>query len=120
MARRLWPSNKRTVTVDTFGPNPVSVAQMGGLHQAISLVSPMARGRARYGLPGVGANRDDRDIGALQDFRGQALVARRMDQLRAGTQGGPGDAPAYPSTGSSRTAGIMSSLAGMDLPEVLR
>lgn len=117
---RGWAENRRRVVVDTFDPHPQSVSWVSALLQATALTSPMVRGRFRTGVPGVGVTgRDDRDIGPLQDFRGQALVARRMDRLRAGAQGGPSQAPAYPSTGG-RTPGVLASLAAMDLPEVLR
>lgn len=120
MARRSWPGSARQITTTVHDPHPISVSMVAGLLQATALTSPMTRGRFRQGLGGVGSNRDDRDVGALQDFRGQALVARRMDRLRAGAQGGPSQAPAYPSTGTTARPSVMGALAGMDLPEVLR
>lgn len=119
-SRRLWPSNHRTVTVVDFGPDPLAVQFAAALQVATSLVSPMTRGRFLPGLSGVGARRDSRDPGALQDLRGQALVVRRMDRIRGGIGGGPGDQSGLPSTGARTTGTVMSALAGMELPEVLR
>lgn len=117
---RSFPSNHGTVTVPACGADPIATQLAGALHVATSLVSPMTRGRFLPGLAGSGTRRDTRDPGALQDMRGQALVTRRMDRIRAGVGGGPGDPSGLPSTGARTTLGVMSALRGMDLPEVLR
>lgn len=119
-SRRFWPSNHRTVQVVAPGPDPLATQFAAALQVATSLVSPMTRGRFLPGLSGVGARRDTRDPGALQDLRGQALVTRKMDRIRGGIGGGPGDPSGLPSTGSRGSSPVMSALAGMSLPEVLR
>ena len=117
---RVWRANHGTEVVPVFGVPEVSTVFARALHAATSLVSPMARGRIVSGLDGHGANRDTRDPGALQDLRGQALTVRRMDALRRGVGGGPGDSAGLPSTGSRAAEGVLAALASMDLPEVLR
>lgn len=118
---RGWPGNGRRRVVEDFtAPHPISVSNSNALLVATSPASPMNRGRFLPGVDGHGTSRETHDPGALQAFRGQAMVAQRMDRLRAGMQAGPSSQPANPSTGTRAGGDVRSLLAGMDLPEVLR
>jgi len=102
-------------------PDPIAGNWLGRLFAATTLVSPAASGRFRPGDKGALQNRDTRDIGPLQDFRGKALIGRGgIGGDRLGMQGGPGSQPAFPGTGDNTPPSIRSALAGMDLPNILR
>lgn len=105
--------------VTLFGPDPIAASWLGRLFFTTTLVSPSASGRFRPGDKGAMQNRDTRDIGPLQNFRGKALVGRGLTS-RLGAQGGPSSQPAYPGTGTTTAPSIRSALAGMDLPQILR
>lgn len=104
-----------------FAPDPIGGGWIGRLFAATTLISPAASGRFVGGDKGAMQNRDTRDIGPLQDFRGKALIGRGgIGGDRLGMQGGPGAQPAYPGTGDNTAPSIRNALAGMDLPEILR
>jgi len=102
-----------------LGPDPIGAAWIGRLFGMTSLVSPAASGRFRPGDKGALQNRDTRDIGPLQDFRGKAFIGRGVVE-RLGMQAGPSAQPAYPGTGGNAPPTIQNALAAMDLPDVLR
>lgn len=111
--------NATQMTHVVLGTDPISASFMGRLFGATTLPSPMASGRFRPGDKGAMENRDGRDIGPLQNFRGKGLVGRGIVD-RLGAQGGPSSQPAFPGTGSSVAPSMRAALAGMDLPQILR
>lgn len=111
--------NAMQQTLTVLGKDPIAQSWIGRLFGATTLPSPMASGRFRPGDKGAMENRDGRDIGPLQNFQGKGLVGRGIVD-RLGAQGGPGSQPAFPGTGTNVAPSIRASLAGMDLPQILR
>jgi len=111
------------VAIPVRDAEPIGTALMASLGIASATGSPMSSGSG-FSSQATGAGitgRDARRTGALQTWQGAgAPVGRDGRRAVIGVQGGPGDAPAYPSTGNNVTPSISDSLGMMSLPGVLR
>lgn len=112
----------RAVQVVVRDAEPIGTALMASLGVVQLTQSPMSRGGGHSpGLTGIGANRDSRRTVALQRWQGAgAPVAADRRRTTIGVQGGPGDQPAFPSTGNTGVPSLVNPLSGMDIPYALR
>lgn len=119
---RVIAQRVRAVMVPVRDCEPIGTALMASLGLAHHTMSPMSSisGMSSHATGAGITGRDSRRTPPLQDWRAAHGPMANPRGRKTGAQAGPGDQPAYPSTGTSSAPSLTNSLAGMGLPQVLR